>query len=327
MDKHQEEFIETVAQVFQDIEDGVEDEISAIRLQVEQIQQLLVDAIAALHDGFQGVNNDSSQQMALISVLMAQTVKQDDNAGLNIFQRTEDAGKILTNIVEKLMSSSRNNLRALETMDALNSKMVKVVDGMDVSKSLFEEMVSLVTSDDVDMQKVKELIRQAGVQHQASVKAMKQANYSFVETHQLIDEVASGDMDDVFASKGQVEEILKHFYEINDLISNCRADLTQVNGSMRQNLGKSVRALQFEDIVSQSLGHTRLHLDRMEGFVMRLAQGLSAIDTKELQGINDYAVRIAGIHAEMMMYKQELALDEKNPVTQTNMDEGDVELF
>ncbi|MDX8382972.1 MAG: hypothetical protein R8M45_02750 [Ghiorsea sp.] len=327
MDKHQEEFIAIVAQVFQDIELGVEDEIGSIRIQVEQIKQLLVDAIAALHDGFQGVNNDSSQQMALISVLMAQTVKQDDHAGLNIFQRTEDAGKILTNIVEMLMSSSRNNLRALETMDALNSKMVKVADGMEVSKSIFQEMESLATSDDVDMQKMQELIRQAGVQHQASVNGMHQANRSFVETHKLIDEVASGDMDDVFASKGQVEEILKHFYEINDLISSCRADLTQVNGSMRQNLGKSVRALQFEDIVSQSLGHTSLHLDRMEGFVMRLAQGLSSIDTKELNGFNDYAVRITGIHAEMMMYKQELALDEKNPVTQTNMDEGDVELF
>jgi len=327
MDKNQEEFINTVAQVFQDIENGVEDEIGSIRVQVEQIQQLLIDAISALHDGFQGVNNDSSQQMALISVLMAQTVKQDDAAGLNIFQRTEDASKILTNIVEMLMSSGRNNLRALETMDALNTKMNKVVDGMETSKRVFQEMEALAQGEQVDMAKMRELIDRAHVQHEVDVETMKLASHSFTETHRLIDEVASRDMDDVFESKSQVEEILKHFYEINDLISTCRADLTQVNGSMRQNLGKSVRALQFEDIVSQSLGHTRLHLDRMEGFVMRLAQGLSSIDIKELASINDYAVRIADIHAEMMMYKRDLALDEKNPVTQTNMDEGEVELF
>ncbi len=160
-----------------------------------------------------------------------------------------------------------------------------------------------------------------------SVQDVEKVTGSISQSYGLIKELASRDMNDVYQAKQEVEDLLAHFFAITDYLSGCRNDISECSGRMRHHLGVAIRALQFEDITTQSLGHTRLHLDRMEGFVLRMTQGLSNITPAEADGVDGYAAKIKAIHADMLQYREELALDKKNPVSQQNLDEGDVDLF
>ncbi|MDQ6988621.1 MAG: hypothetical protein Q9M19_01970 [Mariprofundaceae bacterium] len=321
-------FHQVVDGVFDDVADGVADEISGIQSQISQIESLLKDAIASLHASFDGVTVETANQMQVLSSLMMEAVSQHDDTP-NIFQQNDRAAEILKRFVDMLIDSSRSSLNALSALEGSQHRMGEMVEGNRRSKALLQNMRDLCDEkdEDVDMDALRAVLAEAENNQSQALQSMEQAAGSFSDSHRLIKEVASRDMDDVYQSKQEIETLLKHFYEVTNLIASCRTDVTEGNGRVRHHLGVAVRALQFEDITSQSLGHTRLHLERMEGFVLRMTQGLSNIDPVEADGVGGYADKITEIHINMMRYKKELALEERNPVSQKNLDEGEVELF
>jgi len=319
-------FHTAIDDAFDDVAKGVEEELSGIRSQITQIESLLKDAIASLYEGFEGISDESKVQMELMSNLMSQAVSSHDDTP-NIFQRTESASNLLKRLVDISIDGSRGSLKLLKSLEGVNHRIRKSVQSEEKMNHLVQEMQALVNEKTPNMQAIQEL-SQTMVQHQElSVQTLQLTNLSISDSYVLVKELASRDMDDVYQAKQEVEDLLAHFFAITDFLSSCRNDISECNGRMRHHLGVAIRALQFEDITTQSLGHTRLHLDRMEGFVLRMTQGLSNIDPVEADGVDGYAQKIKAIHADMLQYREELALDKKNPVSQQNLDEGDVDLF
>ncbi len=319
----------TITSVLNDVESGVTDELGAIRKQTDQIQHLLKDAIAALHESFESLDGDASELMSMMSTLMMEAVGQNngDPKSLNIFQRTDHAGKILAQLVEMIMQSSRNDLRELEYMGEIRIPMDRLVKGMQTSGKLLNRLDKMASGGVVDRNQLKRLAGEARAEHEACAEAVDEAMQPFSKLHKLVVKAASREMNEVFKSKSSVEDIIKHFNSINDLISSCRSDVSALNANMRKDLGAAVRALQFEDIVSQSLGHTELHMDRMEGFARILARNASGMDKDRMENIEGYTNRLKLLRDEVATYRKNLLLEETNPVSQQNMDEGDVELF
>jgi len=178
----------------------------------------------------------------------------------------------------------------------------------------------------VDIDKMRQLSKQLLEKQYAQNKFTIKTMSHFKKTHQLIDSVASKDMDEVFSAKDKVEGILQHFFQINELVTNSQVQVNQVNADMRKHLGSAIRALQFEDISTQSLGHTDRHLGRMAGMIAILTDGLKNLDQSDIT-IETYVVGIAAIHSAMSAYHHTLQLEDSNPVSQESMDEGDIDLF
>jgi len=323
------ELQDAVTSVLNDVESGVTDELGAIRKQTDQIQHLLKDAIAALHESFESLDGDASELMSMMSTLMMEAVGQNNEnpEDLNIFQRTDHAGKILAQLVEMIMQSSRNDLRELEYMGELRIPMDRLVKGMQMSRRLLSRLDKMANNGAVDAEQLKHLVSEARAEHEACTEAVNEAMQPFSKLHKLVVKAASREMNEVFKSRSSVEEIIKHFNSINDLISSCRSDVSALSANMRKDLGAAVRALQFEDIVSQSLGHTELHMDRMEGFARILAKNASSIDKDQMENVVEYTNRLKLLQDEVATYRKNILLEETNPVSQQNMDEGDVELF
>lgn len=311
---------------FDDVAAGVEEELSGIRSQISQIESLLKDAIASLYEGFEGISDESKVQMTLMSDLMSQAVSSHDDTP-NIFQRTESASSLLKRLVDISIEGSRGSLKSLKSLEGLNHRIRKWVSAEDTMKGLVLDMQSLVNADVPDIQAIQALSQTMSLHQKNAVQDIEKVTSSIFQSYSLMKELASRDMDDVYQAKQEVEDLLAHFFVITDYLSSCRNDISECSGRMRHHLGVAIRALQFEDITTQSLGHTRLHLERMEGFVLRMTQGLSNIEVMDSDGVDGYAAKIKAIHADMMQYREELALDKKNPVSQQNLDEGDVDLF
>jgi len=319
-------FHATIDAAFDDVANGVEEELTGIRSQISQIESLLKDAIASLYEGFEGISDESKVQMRVMSNLMIQVVSSHDDTP-NIFQRTESASNLLKRLVDISIDGSRGSLKLLKSMEGLNQRMRKTVKSEQGMRCLVQEMQDLVGEEVPNLTAIKALSQKMGQHQNLSLQEVQRVKQSILDSYVLVKELASRDMDDVYQAKQEVEDLLAHFFAITDYLSGCRNDISECNGRMRHHLGVAIRALQFEDITTQSLGHTRLHLDRMEGFVLRMAQALSNISPVEADGVDGYARKIKAIHLDMLQYREELALDKKNPVSQQNLDEGDVDLF
>lgn len=314
----------TMSAVFRDMQESVFAEVGAIRSQTDQIKLLLEDAIASLHEAFGSIHSATDDQMKTMTDLMMQVVGAENEQ--NIFQQAESASEILTDLVDTLLHSSKNNLRALTAMDAMRTRLEQREELEQQENATIEKLLSCTKAESVDVDVVRELAMKLREQQKQQSAFTDKTMEIFKKTHYLIDNIASKDMEEVFTSKGKVEKIVQHFFEINTFVSNSRSTVAQVNADIRQHLGAAIRALQFEDISRQSLGYTDRHLDRMEGMLSILTDGLKGLDQSDIS-MEEYTARVAAIHIAMMEYHQALQLEDTNPVSQESMDEGDVDLF
>jgi len=318
------ELIQSMSGILADMQGSVSSEVSAIRGQSDQVKSLLIDAVGTLHDVFSSIHSVSDQQMKVMTSMMMEVVGADNDE--NIFQKAEQASGILTTLVDTLLLSSKNNLRALTSMDVVHHRIQKMASMLDEQETLVEQLCECAESDTVDVHALRKLTRSLRKQQKEKVLYAREAMVESHKTHRLIDKIASKDMEGVFASKLQVEEILNHFFQINEVVTQCRIEVNLLNAEQRKNLGSAIRALQFEDISTQSLGHTDRHLERMQGMLDILAEGMNGLDESKTS-MKEYVQRISAIHIAMIGYHQALQLEDSNPVSQESMDEGDIDLF
>jgi len=352
------ELIQSMSSVLGNMQDSMSGEVASIRNQTEQIESLLKDAIASLHEAFEEIHAVSDQQMQAMTAMMMGVVGEGD--GKNIFQKAENASVILTSLVDALLLSSKNNLSALTTMDALQKDLMKARVMEKEKEALIAQLCTCGETEKKNGETIHRLIQQLsddgdhadliaqlricgeaekvngervhGLTQELLSKQNEQAKYTtkmmlqFKKTHCLIDAVASKDMDEVFAAKERVEQILNHFFQINEMVTESRVQVNKLNADMRKHLGSAIRALQFEDISTQSLAHTDRHLDRMQGMLTILSEGLPKLTNND-SDMHEYVQQLSAIHIAMLAYHQQLQLEDSNPVSQESMDEGDIDLF
>jgi len=315
---------QSMTAVLRDMQESMSGEVTAIGNQTAQVESLLKDAIASLHEAFESIHESSDQQMHTMTAMMMDVVGA--NEGQNIFQKAEQASTILSELIDTLLQSSKNNLNALTTMDAVQKRFQTVVAMEDEQDALISQLCDCSAAEELDATRVRQLIGQLRDKQTVENTYVSETMAQFKKTHHLIDATASKDMDEVFSAKDKVEEILNHFFQINEVVTASRVKVNQNNADMRKHLGSAIRALQFEDISTQSLGHTDRHLGRMTGMIEILTNGLAELDQSDIS-MESYVSRIAGVHVAMSTYHQSLQLEDSNPVSQESMDEGDIDLF
>jgi len=310
--------------VLRDMHESMSGEVDAISNQTAQIESLLKDAIASLHESFESIHQASDQQMKTMTSMMMNVVGASDEK--NIFQKAERASTILSSLIDTLLLSSKHNLNALTTMDIVHKRLQKVVSMETEQDHLIAQLSACCEADQLDQEALCQLVEQLRDKQNVENTYIAKTMTDFKKTHQLIDTIASKDMSGVFAAKEKVEEILNHFFQINEVVTESRVQVNQLNTDMRKHLGSAIRALQFEDISTQSLGHTDRHLGRMGGMIAILTEGLEGLEQSDITDAV-YVERIAEIHSAMSAYHQTLQLEDSNPVSQESMDEGDIDLF
>lgn len=315
---------QSMSSVFYDMQESVFGEVASIRNQTSQIKVLLEDAIASLHAAFESIHTSTGEQMTTMSALMMQGGESEGNK--TIFQKVDSTNVILTELFESLLLNSKNNLQALKGMDNVRNRLKRLPAMAKEGENILAQLYACGEADAVSGQTVRKLVEQLQKQQEKQAVYINETIKLFKQTHKLINKSASRDMDEVYASKAEVENILQFFFHMYTSLADSRTKVNQVNADIRQHLGTAIRALQFEDISRQSLGYTDLHLDRMEGVLSILTDGLKTLEQSDLD-IEAYTERVAAIHVMMMDYYHGLQLEEKNPISQENMDEGDIDLF
>ena len=315
---------QSMTSVLRDMQESMSGEVDAIRNQTAQIESLLKDAIASLHESFGSIHEASEQQMKAMTAMMMEVVGANDDK--NIFQKTENASEILTGLIETRLLSSKNNLRTLTAMDKICKQLQVMISIGQEKDALITQLCACSESEQVDVALLRSLSGQLRDKENEQSEFSSRLMAKFKKTHQLIDCIGSKDMDEVFEGKEKVESILNHFFQINTIVTSNRIKINQVNTEIRQHLGSAIRALQFEDISTQSLRHTDRHLGRMAGMIAILTDGLEGLEKSDTTD-ETYVDRIAAIHSAMDTYHQTLRLEGNNPVSQDSMNEGDIDLF
>lgn len=133
----------------------------------------------------------------------------------------------------------------------------------------------------------------------------------------VVGTVASTDMNVSLEAKGRVDLMIVALQQANERIAQSLQSLSSTTDQIHTGVGVAVRALQFEDIITQLLGYTRKPLDTLRELATLLEAATEANDSTTL----------CSLGATLIQRYAEDDREDHKPVAQISMGAGEVELF
>ncbi len=316
-------------------------QFSAARGEMQRVQSLLQDAIDDLTVSFQGMHAQTEEQRNLTLAVTGGSA--DGGTVIQFDEFVRDTSSVMERVVESVVGNSKLGMELVEMTDNIAKHATDVQTILSEIGAIAKQTNLLALNAAIEAARAGEAGRGFAVvadevrdlsarttQFSQQINTLMQSmQVSVKQTETAIQSMASQDMTFALESKQQVEGIIHAMEQQN----NVRADAIGALGgsamAVESLVGKAVTALQFQDLVSQLLGHVGRRIDAMDG-VMRELNTLGATLEQEARS-RDARGAIVSLREEQGRIITALKNIEtqtiNNPVDQKAMTEGDIELF
>jgi methyl-accepting chemotaxis protein len=307
------------------------------RQELEQLRDVLANAIGSLIVNFTAINTLTGQQQLLTLEVTRGTDTGSDSNAIECF--VNETSQTLKSFVDTATESSAKAVALVSKMADVNSQMNTVLGILGEIEAISKQTNLLALNAAIEaarageagrgfavvaeeVRKLSERTNQFSQQIRTQVDKMHQATRS---AEQTMNAMASHDLEFAMRSNERMEGTMVEIQGINDSISKRVCKIGAIAGDVELNVAAAVTCLQFQDLAAQLIGHTRSRLDRMEDVLAQLA----ALPTAAMSLEGEDAPH--GIADAITQFKAQLAdLRDKsahNPVRQTSMAVGDMQLF
>jgi methyl-accepting chemotaxis protein len=140
----------------------------------------------------------------------------------------------------------------------------------------------------------------------------------------MIELMASKDLNVTISSKASIDKMMTDIAIMNAKISRNVTELSRLSGNIEANVSTAVRGLQFEDMARQLIEYLQNNIGHFQAMSDEISIGMNMFKTMDLdlwqKELNQGSDRLKGM-------KQQWRSKTAKIVTQSSMEEGDVELF
>jgi methyl-accepting chemotaxis protein len=152
--------------------------------------------------------------------------------------------------------------------------------------------------------------------------------YRSVKTAEVaINAMASRDMNFALQSKTKVQGTMSEIQAMNNRMESTVTDLSDIAAEVEGNVRMAVTSLQFQDLASQLLNHINSRIGNMGAIIHSIA----AIPINEAMTDKDKRseciLRLQRFHEAIDQASELIKQSKHNPVSQSQMESGDIELF
>jgi methyl-accepting chemotaxis protein len=315
-------------------------QMNILRGELAQVQALLGEAIGNLTGSFTHMHENTRRQR---DVTVAVTSGVDDGQSRQQFDDfVQDTSTVMQRVVDSIVNNSKLGVELIDLTDNI------VARTRDVQSILSEIGAIAKQTNLLALNAAIEAARPArpgaalpwwptkcatfpaapAVQPADQHGDPEHAGHG-AQTEEAIQRMASHDLTFAFESKKSVEQIVRTMEKQNQQRGAAIGQLAGIADEVDVQVGRAVTALQFQDIVSQLLGHvgaTRRSHRRCSRHLASLAQTLQRnAANSECEGHpGPCAMKPAASPTGCGTWPDVTA---NNPVSQTEMNHGDVELF
>jgi methyl-accepting chemotaxis protein len=316
-------------------------QIKDMRGEIARAQQIFGDAIVKLIASFQEMNAQVLRQQQLGLQI---TSGNSDSGGIDDFHRfASETSETLHQFVESIIENSRLAMNLVEMNDRLSSQTSEVRGMLGEIEGIAKQTNLLALNAAIEAARAGEAGRGfavvadevrdlSGRTHHFSQQirgSLTNMQGTLSATEAAINQMAAKDMTFALTSKGGVEMAMSGIEAMSRRTGDTVGELNVIAHDVEVAVNQAVVSLQFQDMVTQLLGHVAKRLEVLDEV---------ASDEQHLAGVlrdtRDQASALAaldGIKERMDVLSQKLgALKQgvnNNPVSQTGYSSGEVELF
>jgi methyl-accepting chemotaxis protein len=319
-------------------------QLASARNELEQAENLFRDAIEKLVTSFNDIDAQSRVQQKLA---LAITSGNADKYGANDDRFKMLVGEIARSsqiFVDNTVQGSKGAMELVERMEGIRGQIDEVrgilgeIEGISKQTNLLALNAAIEAARageagrgfSVVADEVRDLSNRTNQFSQQIRKNITQVQESVHSTENAIDKMASHDMTFALESKSQVEHMMTDLQVVNTEMARSANALAEVTRAVEVSVNTAVTTLQFQDMVTQLLGHVKQRIDALDGVadkVGALARDLAVTGTP----VADQERRVNGLRLACDELLNALATIAQrtngNPVRQASMASGEIEMF
>ena len=338
-----DELTKKTQSLFNDLSTEFNSQFHTIDNELNQVRGILADAISKLVTSFTGLESQTRiQQNLALQLTNLQTGVTDDKDQTASFEHfVNETSETLSMFVDTTIDTSKVGMQLVGMMDDIIAKVGRILGVLAEIESISKQTNLLALNAAIEAARAGEAGRGFAVvadevrnlsnrssQFSNQIREhMDDVNVSVLAAEQAINGMASKDMNFALNSKTRVDGMLETVKQINNNMSNTADELSGIAGQVEKEVHVAITSLQFQDLATQVLSHVNGRIDSMKSIMDSIAC-ISLIETQHnADGLHDFNQHLNHFKQAIDEAAELIEKAKHNPVSQTNMGSGDIELF
>lgn len=298
---------------------------------LDSLASMQNDALATLGEAFSRFKTDLDEQQNLVeSLLYGNNTGNEASSHGRMSNFAEDTLKTLNNFVGSSVQTSADLMEMLERVSDLSEGMPELMKVLGDIDSIADQTNLLALNAAIEAARAGEHGRGFAVVAD-EVRSLSSRSAEFSRTIQInlnamnkrieklvddVSKIASQDMSYILRAKKDVEVAIELLMEKSKSDQLVTQQLNVLSTDLGQALNDAMRAMQFEDMSSQTIQHTAAEQSHLLLLVEALKTG--ADDARDFH---------QALNKQMQEFREARSQRKSNPVSSSSMDSGEIDLF
>jgi len=298
-----------------------------------QVQTILADAIEKLIASFTKLENLTDEQKTLALGIIQGGRQTDGGDSLSFQQMFKEIEDVMQRLLDATIENNSQTTELMTSMDATQEQFQKVLGMLGEVRKIADQTNLLAINAAVEAARagaagkgfavVAEEVRNLSIrsnrfseQIDASVQQISRA---FGEVSLSIKSLSQRSDQLVEEERDHIGRAMTQAHDFNAVVERSARDISELAEAVSQQVRQAVTNLQFQDMATQVIGTVSKRLDSLDRLFADLNSPLDQSDSTEntTQRLEKFLLESTDL----------VKASHHNPVSQKNMDEGDIELF
>jgi methyl-accepting chemotaxis protein len=322
------------------LNDCIGQESGYFSAELNQLKSMLADAVRTMSDSFNSLASLTSGQSSIVYSLVNDLEGTTDKGqnSLNFSGFTRETDNVLQFFIDHILQISKQSMEMVAVINDVGGHMAHVEKLLGDVQKIADQTNLLALNAAIEAARAGEAGRGFAVvagevrnlsknsdKFSEEIKVVVKASKEIIRDAQnMIEIMASKDMNVAISSKANIDKMMDDIALINANIGRNVGEISQLTNKIETSVGNAVRGLQFEDMARQLIEYLQFNLQHFDALSDEIGIGLGAFKTGNKSTWREQLLQGT---ARLQAMKQQWRVRKSNIVSQSSMDEGDVDLF
>jgi len=309
-------------------------QIEVVDKEIDRTNTFIQDAVEGLSGSFKYLKNLSDDQQSMLNIVVSNHSAIVDDEGTTLESFIDDSSKTLDNFVHVIISTSKQSLEAMSFTDEMDKQLEGIFNLLGQVESLASQTNLLALNAAIEAARAGDAGRGFAVVAN-EVRALSvnstelnndireeisSAQVIIEKLKNSVETMASADMTSTLEAKNKVSVMVEHVGQANIETNAIVEKLAALSPKITDAVSLGIRSLQFEDLTCQTMTSLKNNMSTISSLneIINEFEFSQTVSHTQLQFLQEQC---------QSLIEQSKHQDDGRSVSQSSMDEGEVELF